>query len=389
MSETMGQIIRRLRKERNLTQEELAEQLNITYQAVSRWENGTGMPDISQIVPLSNVFGVTTDVLFGKDGADGDEEVTNFIRKAEMRISNRPEEGISRFMHRKSCCEDVQKMLAVYPNNYKLICCSLAFIVYLLWDYTEEQFADEIADKESEMKAWENEGIRQAHIVLNYCTDSECLNEANRWLVSIYRIMKDYAKAEEHAKKLTENRCRYLAIVYDDMGRTDDAMKQFSLNIYHTSLHNISVDFPLLGYLYWKQGKYEEAYTCYRFYPDIYDMMFGESENEVPFYINYSTHPSYDWCANSCVHLGRYDEAMDWLEKWLRYERRNAEVFNVITESQLPYLHGLTFASADEQPYPRYNRITPSLAWDSFDPIRETERFKAIAADAEAFEKGV
>ena len=64
MNETMGQIIRRLRKERNLTQEELAQQLNITFQAISRWENETGMPDISQIVPLSNVFGVTTDVLF-------------------------------------------------------------------------------------------------------------------------------------------------------------------------------------------------------------------------------------------------------------------------------------------------------------------------------------
>ncbi len=65
MRETMGQIIRRLRKERNLTQEELAEQLNVTFQAVSRWENGTGMPDISQIVPLANVFGVSADVLFG------------------------------------------------------------------------------------------------------------------------------------------------------------------------------------------------------------------------------------------------------------------------------------------------------------------------------------
>ena len=62
MSKSMGQIIRSLRKERGLTQEELAEQLNITYQAVSRWENNTGMPDISQIVPLANVFGVSTDV---------------------------------------------------------------------------------------------------------------------------------------------------------------------------------------------------------------------------------------------------------------------------------------------------------------------------------------
>ncbi len=40
MSESMGQIIKRLRKERNFTQEELAEQLNVSPQAVSKWENG-------------------------------------------------------------------------------------------------------------------------------------------------------------------------------------------------------------------------------------------------------------------------------------------------------------------------------------------------------------
>ena len=44
MRETIGQTIRRLRKERNFTQEELAEQLNISAQAVSKWENGTSIP---------------------------------------------------------------------------------------------------------------------------------------------------------------------------------------------------------------------------------------------------------------------------------------------------------------------------------------------------------
>ena len=82
MSETMGQIIRRLRKERNLTQEELAEQLNVTFQAVSRWENGTGMPDISQIVPLSSVFGVTTDVLFNIEGTNATDEAYRIVNEA-------------------------------------------------------------------------------------------------------------------------------------------------------------------------------------------------------------------------------------------------------------------------------------------------------------------
>ncbi len=47
MSQSIGQTIKRLRKKRNLTQEELAEQLKVTSQAVSKWENETGMPDIS------------------------------------------------------------------------------------------------------------------------------------------------------------------------------------------------------------------------------------------------------------------------------------------------------------------------------------------------------
>ena len=167
MNKTMGQIIRRLRKEKNFTQEELAQQLNVSNQAVSKWENGDCMPDISQIVPLSNVFGVTTDVLFGKDGTDGDEEVTRFIREAERKISNKPADGISRFAHRKECCEEVQAILATYPNHFALLCCSLNFIVFLLWDYTEEQFADEITDKESESALIRIGGKRQVPFLVD------------------------------------------------------------------------------------------------------------------------------------------------------------------------------------------------------------------------------
>ena len=67
MTETMGKIIKALRRERGLTQEELAAAVGVTAQAVSKWENETGLPDISQVVPLANFFGVKTDVLFGLD----------------------------------------------------------------------------------------------------------------------------------------------------------------------------------------------------------------------------------------------------------------------------------------------------------------------------------
>ena len=62
----IGEKIKALRKERNITQEKLAEYLNISCQAVSKWENGTAAPDLQLIIPLANFFGVSTDELLGK-----------------------------------------------------------------------------------------------------------------------------------------------------------------------------------------------------------------------------------------------------------------------------------------------------------------------------------
>ena len=66
---TMGQTIRRLRMEQNLTQETLAELLGVTAQAVSKWESAQSMPDIDKILQLSSLFSVTTDCLL-KDTQD-------------------------------------------------------------------------------------------------------------------------------------------------------------------------------------------------------------------------------------------------------------------------------------------------------------------------------
>ena len=65
--------IRTLRKSKGMSQEELAGQVNISRQAVSRWENGTALPDADNIVQLSKLFGVTTDYLL-MDSYESDED---------------------------------------------------------------------------------------------------------------------------------------------------------------------------------------------------------------------------------------------------------------------------------------------------------------------------
>ncbi|WP_438450516.1 helix-turn-helix domain-containing protein [Lactobacillus kitasatonis] len=59
----LGQKIADLRKKSGLSQEALAEKMNVSRQAVSKWESNQSIPDIKKIVDLSELFGVTTDYL--------------------------------------------------------------------------------------------------------------------------------------------------------------------------------------------------------------------------------------------------------------------------------------------------------------------------------------
>ena len=63
----IGRNISYFRKEKGLTQAQLAEQLGISAQAVSKWERGISYPDLSLVEPLVRIFGITSDQLFGID----------------------------------------------------------------------------------------------------------------------------------------------------------------------------------------------------------------------------------------------------------------------------------------------------------------------------------
>lgn len=84
----IGQKIKELRKKHNLTQEKLADHIGITYKSISKWECGLTTPDLSLIVPLSKVLGVSTDELLGAKDIDKryDELENTYIDS--MRIGN-------------------------------------------------------------------------------------------------------------------------------------------------------------------------------------------------------------------------------------------------------------------------------------------------------------
>ncbi len=67
MNETFGQRFQRLRKSAGLTQEDVATKLNITSQAVSKWENDVSAPDISVLLKLSEMLNVSVEQILGKE----------------------------------------------------------------------------------------------------------------------------------------------------------------------------------------------------------------------------------------------------------------------------------------------------------------------------------
>lgn len=94
---TLGENIRRFRKMMNLTQEELAEKIGVTYQAVSKWENAQSAPDVSFLPLLADLFGCNIDDLFsrnlqkcpkhGKDSANIEFEVNADILLRAIEIA--------------------------------------------------------------------------------------------------------------------------------------------------------------------------------------------------------------------------------------------------------------------------------------------------------------
>lgn len=78
--------IKKIRKESNLTQEELSEKLNVSRQAITKWETGEGIPDIENLKQISNLFNISIDELV-KEDLDTNVNVKkrfNFIKEIEI-----------------------------------------------------------------------------------------------------------------------------------------------------------------------------------------------------------------------------------------------------------------------------------------------------------------
>ena len=91
--ETLGTILSELRKKYNLTQADIGEKLNVSVQAVSKWENDLSLPDYDYLIKLADLFNISTDELLGRQKTIVKQDKTKDINKLLFKISINSADG--------------------------------------------------------------------------------------------------------------------------------------------------------------------------------------------------------------------------------------------------------------------------------------------------------
>ncbi len=117
----IGTNLKRLRAEKGVTQEQLAEAMNVTCAAVSKWERGESYPDITMLQPLAFYFGITLDTLIGYDKEKVNEEIENVIKEYRRNLHKNREKS------RKIIINAYKN----YPDDYRIM-------YYYMWSFGVE-----------------------------------------------------------------------------------------------------------------------------------------------------------------------------------------------------------------------------------------------------------
>lgn len=377
MAETMGQIIKRLRKERSLTQEELAEQLGISAPAVSKWENNTAMPDISQIVPLANLFGVTTDVLFGTYGIEHEGEVISRLEEIyEIYDScKQGEEGTTALI----ILEKYRDAIHTYPNNPTLLLEASAFGTMILQN-NESELKDIIGD--NGIISLSNEIIHWAELVVKYSSSVEHILSAKRYLIDNYVFCKNldaaYALAETFPNSIENIRGFLMAdLKYRTSMSTEEKTHRCD-NIYALS-SRLGHEVSTLGNLYMREGRLEDALYCYTFLRNMIEAMYTKEKYRPPFIFDY--YPMYRFPSECLVRLDRIDEAIELLNEGIDFILFQAKNYNKKKQLDIPLFADCLFGYGHDgnAKYPDLSaRLKRFLDCDTLKLLENNSKYKAL-----------
>lgn len=226
MNLNLSETIRRFRKERGLTQEQLAEALDVSVGAVSKWELGSAAPDLSRLVELAEFFETSVDVLLGYELQGGGLK-KSLAEIKRCRMAKARDEGKA----------VVEKALRQYPNSFEIVYQSAVFFRLLGVEQRDDAFLRRALTL-----------YERAVTLFSQNTDSDITRFGLQNAVAqIYQALGDSEAALHRLKESNVDRHNngYIGLILSLLHRPDEALPYLSdaLAIQLTNLFELGIGF--------------------------------------------------------------------------------------------------------------------------------------------------
>ena len=192
----LGENIKKQRKEKNITQEVLAEHLGVTFQSVSNWERGESYPDITMLPDIANFFNITIDSLIGMNEIEKQKKIDEYLN-----IYDKTKYKDTSFVFEKFC-----KAAKEFPTDFRIL------VRYMELLMCEKSSADE---PEYENYSREINSIYKN--IQSHCTDDNIRMWSKRLMCQHLHTKAHYKNNDEYQIK-----CESLLSEMPDMINTKD-----------------------------------------------------------------------------------------------------------------------------------------------------------------------
>ena len=206
----IGKNIRKYRKNSGYTQEELANLLHVTAQAVSRWESGAGKPEVSILVPLARTLGISLDTLFDAGTADEEERGTLSQQLDSIRYAGLPREEMYLRMYRL-----VRKAADRNMADFDLLGQCVVLGCFAV-KYSRQILGEEFGGVDALIQDCE----RKTSAVVRFSGDRKLIEMTHTYMGWTYEFVGLYDRAREHIMELP---------TYESMQMRESMLAQLTL----------------------------------------------------------------------------------------------------------------------------------------------------------------
>lgn len=359
----MKEILKKLRHQKNITQEQLANHLGISYQSVGKWERGEGLPDISLIPEIALYFGITSDELLGIDRGRIDQKIADYEnRSSELCRNEMKTENLALWQEAYHTFPEDHRVQKGYIDALYRVC-SMKHIIVI----------------DGKMQPWEldpelkkncEEILSVGEHLLLTCTDRKITDTVVDILCHTAHHIGNLPLAKEYAERLGSYTCTRESQLQWLLDR-DASIRQAQENM---MAYLRLMTFSMQAIIIQKNIDSHERIACDQLIIDIWNLILGE--NDRSFYQQvlgeryFSLAVQTAVCKNTNECLSALEQMAD---RAIRCDLLQHDNFTV------PWLDGLTYSKSSLPDGYYLGQCRRSIKWltenEIFDFIRNEPRF--------------